>query len=650
MSSPPRILVVDDDQRMAESIRLLLERQQYEIATVHNGRDALEALDAGPPDAVLLDVIMPEVDGFKVLDLMRARHPEIPVIIMTGFVTVDSALSALKGGAYDYLRKPFEYEELVCTVQNALDQERLKAQTRRLTGMLEHSQRKYRHLVENSPDVIYTLNPQGEFTFINSAVERLLGYQPPDLLGRSFLDIVWDEDREEAYRLLNLQNGCRTPGLERRLRFKPFRNGDSPRYFEIRCASGESNDSEHKENQDSESVHDTGSIHWVARDITYRKQLESQLQQAQRMESIGAMAGGLAHNFNNILMSIQANLSLLSLNAHPMDPSSQRIQSIEEQVRSAKELTGQLLGLARKRSPNLKPGDLNELVRRTCRMFASAKKEIEIFESYEPSLSPVNIDAGQMEQVLLNLYVNAWHAMPGGGSLYLKTRNVILDSMQGGSRGLKPGAYVHLSVQDTGVGMDEATRSRIFEPFFTTKDPDRGTGLGLTSAYRTIQNHSGFIEVTSRQGEGSTFNLYLPASTDTVAGKEPLSARILRGRETVLLIDDEEMIIRAGEEMLRALGYQVLPARGGEEGLEIYRRRGREIDLVILDMIMPKMNGRETFNHLKNIEPGLRVLIASGGCTDEEMQELFSKGCNGFIQKPFDLCAFSQKLRDILDS
>ena len=264
----------------------------------------------------------------------------------------------------------------------------------------------------------------------------------------------------------------------------------------------------------------------------------------------------------------------------------------------------------------------------------------------------VNVDVGQIEQVLLNLYVNAWQAMPNGGDLYLETDNICLDKVYIDTKpfSVKPGRYVKISVTDTGIGMDKKIQQRIFEPFFTTKEVGQGTGLGLASAYGIIKNHGGFITCYSEVGVGSTFNIYLPAHAKKGTQTEKVVEVALGGNETILLIDDEKMIIEVGRKMMESLGYIVVAAGKGEEALTLYRKRFDHIDLIVLDMIMPHMGGKDVFNSIKEINPKAKVLLSSGYSLNGQAQEIMAQGCNGFIQKPFDMVELSRKIREILDS
>ena len=262
----------------------------------------------------------------------------------------------------------------------------------------------------------------------------------------------------------------------------------------------------------------------------------------------------------------------------------------------------------------------------------------------------MELDQGQIDQVLLNLYVNAWQAMPGGGDLYIDTSNVLLDDNYVEPFGVTPGNYVKISVTDTGVGMDEAVRKRIFEPFFTTKEIGSGTGLGLASAYGIIRNHGGIINVYSEKGKGTTFNIYLPASQKEVSSEEKRpEEEILKGTETILFVDDEDIVLDVGRDILEAMGYKVLSARSGKEAVEIYGKHKDEIDLVVLDMVLSDMGGGEVYDIMKEADPDIKVLLSSGYSVQGQASGILERGCDGFIQKPFDIKALSHTIREILD-
>jgi len=498
------------------------------------------------------------------------------------------------------------------------------------------SEERFRSLSENAPDIIYTLDINGSFTYINPIWEKILGHRLDEVLGQKFIDFVRPEDAKDyAVDFEQVRDGKLI--LKDRVGTILHKDG-SERIFNISGAP----------NLDLKG--NVTGIVGIFKDMSEQKKLESQLLQAQKMEAVGTLAGGIAHDFNNLLMGIQGYASLMFLDMDTSHPLYDKLKGIEDQVGSGAELTKQLLGFARGGKYEVSVTDLNDIISRTSTMFGRAKKEITIHSNCKDNIWGVEVDRGQMEQVLLNLYVNAWQAMPGGGDLYLETDNVFLNKEFARPYGVKPGRYVRVAVTDTGIGMDEQTRKRIFEPFFTTKEMGRGTGLGLASVYGIIKSHNGLIDVHSEKGHGATFTIYLPASDKEIMKEKPVTTDIVKGAGTILLVDDEDVIVDVGSEMLEVLGYKVSVAKSGWEAIEIYKEKRNEIDMVILDMIMPEMDGRETFDILKSIDPGVKVILSSGYSVDARSTSMMEQGCYGFIQKPYSMNTLSQKVKDVLDA
>jgi len=383
-------------------------------------------------------------------------------------------------------------------------------------------------------------------------------------------------------------------------------------------------------------------------DISEKKALEKQVWQHQKMEAIGTLAGGIAHNFNNLLMNIMGLTGLILAGIDGQNPANADLKLIEQEVVKGSALTKQLLSLGRGSAFAPKPVDLNALIDKAARLFCRTRSGVAITRNLAPDLPPVEADPGQIEQVMLNLLVNAWQAMSRRGDMTLASQAVTLSEAFCESYQRRPGRYVHLSLTDTGKGMDEVTLARIFEPFFTTKDVGQGTGLGLATVYAIIKHHQGIIRVDSQPGQGTTFHIFLPVSARATVAEPTREDAILRGSGTVLLVDDEDGIRLVAGRLLNQLGYQVLSAASGLQALEIYRRERDRIDLVILDMLMPGMRGAETFQKLQGIDPGVRVLLSSGYSLDGEAQQVMGGGARGFIQKPYRLAALSHKVAEIL--
>jgi two-component system, cell cycle sensor histidine kinase and response regulator CckA len=348
-------------------------------------------------------------------------------------------------------------------------------------------------------------------------------------------------------------------------------------------------------------------------------------------------------------MGIQGNVSLMLLDLESSHPHFERLRQMEQQITSGAALTNQLLGFARGGRYEVQPANMNDLIVKISSLFSRTKKDVAVHRKLEPAPWIVEVDRGQMEQVLMNLYLNAGQAMPGGGELNLETQNVQVRRGQALRFGVEPGRYVKVMITDTGIGMDEKTRERIFDPFFTTKDMGRGTGLGLAMVYGIIKGHKGMIEVMSTPGQGTTFTIHLPATEKTIVPEKTASAEILKGTDGILLVDDEQMVLEVSRGLLTALGYRVFSAGSGQEAIALYIEKQEEIDLVILDMVMPGISGGETFDRLRAINPAIRVLLSSGYSIEGQAHQILTRGCNGFLQKPFKFGELSQKVREILE-
>ena len=507
---------------------------------------------------------------------------------------------------------------------------------------IRDSEKRFRNLFNSVSDLIYTQDLEGRFLSVNRAISDLFGYSPEEIIGRKGSDFMKPELRSyyESEYLASIKKKGSHKGIA-----VYFTKDGRKVYLE--------NNSTLFQQEGGEPY-----ISGIARDMTdwitsqrRIKKLQEEMLQAQKMEAVGTLAGGIAHDFNNLLMGIQGNVSLLKLQAR-LEPSDfERLKSIEEYIQSGSELTMQLLGFARGGRYEVAPTNMNEVIRKEVNLFGRTKKEIEIHLKLQEDLWIVKADQGQMSQVFLNLFVNAWQAMPKGGHIYVQTENVALDGKRMDFPSIARGKYVKITVSDTGIGMDEETRKRIFEPFFTTKGGDRGIGLGLASVYGIIENHGGTIQVESQVGLGTTFTLFLPATGEVVREeKQEASKQIITGMGRILLIDDEIKILEVGKQLLEVLGYEVESASKGEEAIEIFKRDGKRFDLVVLDMIMPGMGGGEIFDELKKINPGVKVLLASGYSIDGQASEILAKGCQGFIQKPFSMEKLSEKIKEILSN
>ena len=498
---------------------------------------------------------------------------------------------------------------------------------------LRESENKYRTVLEANPDSVIVYDKTGKVTYLNPTFTNVFGWTLEECLGKKMDMFIPEKDRSETHEMIK-----KLLAGENLLAIQTHQNTKSGDVIPVSISSAIFYDSEYQP---------AGSVVNL-RDIREQKKLETQIHQAQKMEAIGTLAGGIAHDYNNLLMAILGNTSLMAFDLRSDHPHYERLKNIEKYVQSGADLTKQLLGLAKGGKYEVKPIDINDVMRKSSEMFNRTKKEIRIHSNYQKDLWRVEADTSQIEQVLLNLYVNAGQAMPEGGELYLQTENVTLEDGYTRYLSLKGGNYVKISVTDTGTGMDDNIKKRIFDPFFTTKDIGRGTGLGLASAYGIVKNHRGIINVYSEIDKGSAFNIFLPASTKEVKQDMLMNQKSLKGTGTILLVDDEDMIIDVCSQILASLGYMPLLARSGKEAIDVYQRNRDRIVMVILDMIMPGMGGGETYDRLKKIDSEIRVLLSSGYSLDGQASEIIDRGCNGFIQKPFNVIQLSRKIKEVL--
>ncbi len=499
---------------------------------------------------------------------------------------------------------------------------------------LREEEARFRALVDAAPLGIALINGQGRLNYVNPRFGEIFGHPAGEVP-------EWTADLNGIYP---------DPDYRERMRAGGGENGDPVTVARVRTYSIRAADGVEKVVGLRGVPLDGGSHLMIYEDVTMKKRLETALAQARKMEAIGTLAGGIAHDFNNLLMGIQGHVSMMRVGIDPDDPMKDRLDAIEQTVESGSRLTRQLLGVARGRKADVRTADINEIVSVSIEMFGRTRKAVAIHPDLDPAAGAAEVDPGQIHQVLLNLYLNAWQALGETGDIFVSTGTETLDWDFARANEVAPGRYVKIAVRDTGEGMDEGTLARIFEPFFTTRKRGEGTGLGLSSAYGIIRGHDGLIRARSRPGAGATFEIFLPASDQPAASPAPVRREMVRGRESVLLVDDEEMIRGIGRQLLEGLGYRVEVADCGEAAVDLYRRAEGAIDLVILDLVMPRMDGEMTYRALREIDGDVRVILASGYHLDARVRRILDDGCAGFIQKPFSIETLSVKIREVFDA
>jgi two-component system, cell cycle sensor histidine kinase and response regulator CckA len=502
---------------------------------------------------------------------------------------------------------------------------------------LRYSEERFKSFSENAPVIIFALDDNGIISYVNRAWQNTLGHPLREVGGKKFADFVAPEDRDTcAETFAHLINGQRsTAEVNVRL---PQQDG-SMRLFSISVTT----------NSDAEGR--MIGILGLAKDVTTERRLQKQLAQSQKMKAVGTLAGGVAHDFNNLLMGIQANISLMRLETAPNSPQAEKLNRIEDQIHSGATLTRQLLGYARKGKYRVADLDMTPLIKDALHVVQRANKDITVHCRTSTNPAHIKADKCQIELVLLNLFLNAADAMPEGGELSVETRVLSTAELPHNWPKMSPGPHLALTITDTGMGMDESTQSRIFEPFFTTKERGQGTGLGLASVYGMVQNHNGHIQVSSKPGKGTVFTLFFPALSSV---NQPICAvtpppAIEKNNAKILLVEDEVLILKYCAEMIQSLGYQVVTADSGYGAVELFKTQMDHIDLVILDMIMPGMDGWQTYQRLKQIDPRIKVIVTSGYADDSRIDAILSQGRNGNLKKPYARSNLEKAIAAILN-
>ena len=507
---------------------------------------------------------------------------------------------------------------------------------KRVEEAIRESEEKYRSLVNHANDAIF-IAQDGMVKFPNPSTLAMTGYSEEDYATLPFSSFIHPEDREMV--------------VERHI--QRLRGEEVPNPYSFRIMNKAGEEMWVHLNAVLTEWEKRPAVLCFMRDITSQKMLEAQIQQAQKMEAVGTLAGGIAHDFNNLLQSVLGYTEILLMDHSIGQHASKDLEEIKRAAKRGAELTQQLLTFSRKVQSRLRPVDLNQEVLQVQKILQrTIPKMIAVELSLVENLKPINADPAQVEQVLINLAVNSRDAMPEGGTLTIKTDHATLDNKFCKIHlGSKPGDYVKLTVSDTGHGMDEETLKKIFDPFFTTKGVGKGTGLGLAMVYGIVKSHEGYILCESEPNRGTTFEIYFPVAEKQLMAEEFQEDKGMRGgSETILLVDDEEPIRNLGEQIFKIHGYSVLQAPDGESGLKLYREKKDEIDLVVLDLIMPVMGGKKCLEELLQINPKVKVVIASGYSPEGTVKEFLEKGAKNFISKPFNIKEMLQVVREALDN
>ncbi len=630
------ILIVEDEKIIAKGIEKRLKGMGYTVAGMAaTGEEALEKVESLRPDLLLMDINLGAgMDGVAAAELVRVRF-DLPVVFLTAFSDDATLQRAKLTEPFGYILKPYEDQDLRTAIEIGLYKHRMDRRVRENEQWLAAT-------LGSIGDGVIATDGRGEVRFLNSLAERMTGWSAADAVGRNVTDIfrIVEEKSRETVRnpaLDALRTGESTelaPGtvlIDRAGGERPIDDSSAP----IRGATGAVD----------------GAV-LVFRDITERRRLEDHLRQAQKMEAIGRLAGGIAHDFNNIITIISGFCEFLLSGDYPEASRGQFVRNIRDASDRATSLTQQIMAFSRKQLLVPRVLDLNAVV---AEMGALVKRligsNIEFVAELAPDLAPVKADPTQIGQVFLNLAANARDAMPQGGRLVVTTSNVVLDeSTTREFPDVAPGRYALLAIADNGVGMDEAVLAHIFEPFFTTKAVGRGTGLGLATVYGIVKQSGGHVAVASRPGEGTLFRIYLPSVQAAAAPAVALArSPAKRGDETILLVEDEETVREMMKLVLKSNGYEVLDAADGAMALAVARAHPGAIHLLMTDLMMPHLSGRELADRLVAEKRVGRVLFMSGYTEDVLARQDVESSSADFLHKPFTLEGLTTKIREVLD-
>ncbi|MDB4981281.1 MAG: hypothetical protein JWM82_2033 [Myxococcales bacterium] len=645
-----RILVIDDDSNDRQLLEVLLAAEGFVVVTASGGPEALALIERAAPDLILLDVMMPEMDGYQVAEAIKTNPAlvAIPIIMVTVLDDRDAMMRALAAGAEDVLVKPVYRAELYMRVRNLLRlkaysdfQERhgqlLEREVSSRTAQLLASEKRYRALFENAKDAIAVITPDGVIREMNQRWADIVGVPREQLIGRHVRDFA--------------PLGDEAKNAESYGRMAPNEAVSEP----LRIATADGTALLMEFSHANIEVEGEELVFAIGRDVTERVQLEEQLRQSQKLEVIGQLAGGVAHDFNNILTAILGFCELLLVELGANHVARTDVFEIKTAGERAAGLTRQLLAFSRKQILQANVLDINGVIKGMEPMLRRLiAAHVDLVVSLPKDVSAIKVDPTQLEQIIINLLVNGADAMPRGGKLTIETSNVRLDEhYRGHHLPVTPGDYVLLAVTDTGIGMDEATSRRVFEPFFTTKELGKGTGLGLATVYGIVKQSGGDIWIYSEPGHGSVFKIYLPAVKEHVTAAVKAYAvheTVRGGSETILLVEDDEAVRRLARQVLERTGYRIVEAANPNEALRAARQHGGPIDLLLSDLIMPESDGAPLIDRLAENYPGLRVLYISGYADEAVVRHgVISEG-TPFLQKPFTPQALCGKVRDVLDA
>jgi len=653
----PKIMIVDDDATIQMEMEEYLNHMDYTVVGISGtGSGAVEMAGEMKPDLILMDVNLPgEMNGIEAAEKIKAEL-DIPIIFISGYGDPAYIEKAKEIEPFGYVMKPFDEEEIRAFIEIALHKramelklrkanERLEQANRDLKqeieerkqaeGALRESEERFRTLFEEVPIPIQGYGPDGTIHYWNSASENSYGYKKEEAVGKDIVELIVPPEMRDVMRnvikssagtgemppseeLLLMRKDCsRVPVFSSHAVLE--RSGKAPEFF---CFDV---------------------------DLTEHKRLQNQLQKAVKMEAIATLAGGVAHEFNNALMGIMGNIELLKMNFPEAERSEKNLNAMKRSGQRMTRLTDQLLAYAEGGKYQPKNLRLDDFVIETLPILQhDLSPTIRVETHFPKDISYINADNAQMQMVLSAILANSNEAVEDEGFIRITVENKdVDDDFTKQSPGLKPGSYVCLTIEDDGKGMDEETRNGIFEPFFSTKF--QGRGMGMAAVYGIVKSHDGWIYVDSESGKGTTVRVYLPAIEIDIEKPKKIKAEVAMGSGTILMIEDEYVVIEVTRVMLEKLGYRVMVAKTGKDAIHIAETFDGRIDLALLDRKLPDIDGRTLYPLIMKARSNLKVIVFSGSSIDGPAREILDAGAQDFIQKPFSLATLSEKLKEVLE-
>jgi len=635
------ILIVDDQSNNLKILASILERHGYEARPALSGQLALKAVRKSLPDIILLDILMPDMDGFEVCKQLKAdeRTRPIPIIFISALEDISNKLKAFAAGGVDYITKPFQEEEVLIRAETHLKLRRMElsliekntrlqkeiSERKEIEKALRESEEKYRSMMESMNDPAYICSPDYLVEYMNPAMVKRIGR---------------DGVGEPCYKVIHeLDEKC------------PWCVHDKVQQDENIATEIVSPKDNRTYNVSRSSIHNQdGSVSQMAiyTDVTEVKNMERKVQQATKMEAIATLAGGVAHEFNNALMGIMGNIELLKMNLSEDERIDKYLETMKGAGHRMSRLTDQLLAYAQGGKYQPKDLKLDDFVIETLPILQhDLNPEVRVETHCPKDISYIKADYAQMQMVLSAIVANSNEAIEDEGIIKITAENKDVDEdFKKQHPGLEPGSYVCLTIEDDGKGMDEETKDGIFEPFFTTKF--QGRGMGMAAVYGIVKNHDGWIYVDSELGKGTVVQIYLPAIEVEVEKPKKAKAEVATGSGTILMIEDEDVVIEVTQAMLEWLGYRVMVAKTGKDAIHITETFDGQIDLALLDIKLPDIEGGKVYPLIMKARPDLKVIVFSGYAIEGPARKILDAGAQDFIQKPFTLATLSEKLKEVL--